>query len=344
MKPPKVIYLITRAHGLKTHLIKQDQFLRMLTWDNVSAIYDFLLKTDYSEDLAVISPDSFDPSRMESVFLKKLSERLYFMLEIADRKIKTALASYARKIEIENISRITRAIYAKEKISEDQLILIPRKHQSVNFSVLIQANSVREMVDLLGETVYRDLKNALPTYEKYDNPLVIEAQASKICYELLWKSLRGIEDEDTVKELIGTEIDLLNLRYLFAFKYMHMEQELLEKLMIDVKYKLPKDLAQQLEGIPYENIPDHIIWPSYKQIAKESVDLIRRGKLGETENLFLQRLYSYAESLSIRNPNKMVYVFAYLELCAREARNLTALIVGKQLKMDVEKLRPLMLL
>ena len=109
MKPPKVIYLITRAHGLKTHLIKQDQFLRMLTWENVSAIYDFLLKTDYSEELALISPDMFDPSRMESIFYQKLSERLYFMLEISDRRIKTALASYARKIEIENLEAKTTA-------------------------------------------------------------------------------------------------------------------------------------------------------------------------------------------------------------------------------------------
>jgi vacuolar-type H+-ATPase subunit C/Vma6 len=344
VKTPKVIYLITRAHGLKTHLLKQEQFLRMLTWENVSAIYDLLLKTDYSEELALVSPDAFDPSQMERVFYQKLSQRLYFLLEISDGKIRTALESYSRKIEIENLRRITRALHSKEKISEGQLIPIPRKYQSINFATLIQAQSVREMVDLLRETVYRDLTNALPTYEKYANPLVIEAQASRICYELLWKNLRGIVDEDSVRELIGTEIDVLNIRYLFSFKYMNMEQDLLERLMIDIKYRLPRNIAQELSAVPYQNIPEHLTQPRYSEIAKITVDLIQRGKLNETETLFLQRLFSEAETLAIRNPNNLVYVFCYLEFCAREARNLTALIAGKQLKMEMEKIRTLLVL
>lgn len=344
MRSPKVIYLITRAHGLKTHLLKPEQFLRMLTWRNVSAIYDFLLKTDYSEELAMISPENFDPTEMERIFYDKLSQRLYFLLEISDGRIKTAFESYSRKIEIENLRRITRAIHAGEKMTENQLIPIPRKYQSVNFSALLQAQTVREMVDLLGETAYRDLKNALIIYEKYDNPLVIEAQASRICYELMWKNLRRIPDDDAVRELIGTEIDLKNLQYAFSFKYMNMEQELLEKLIIDIKYKLPKNLAQLLGGISYQNVPEHLTWPAYIEIGRKSVELISKGRLSETENLFLQHLYSNAETIAVRNPNSLVYVFTYLELCSREAKNLTTLIVGKQLKMEDEKIRSLLLL
>jgi vacuolar-type H+-ATPase subunit C/Vma6 len=200
------------------------------------------------------------------------------------------------------------------------------------------------MVDLLGETVYRDLKNALAIYERYGNPLVIEAQETRICYELIWRSLRGIADQTAVRELIGTEIDLKNLQYILSFKYMHMEEELLEKLIIDIKYKLPKDLAQQLAGISYQNVPEHLTWPRYREIARKAVELMSKGKLSDTENLFLQQLYSYAETIAVRNPNNLVYVFTYLELCFREARNLTSLIVGKQLRMEDEKIRSLLLL
>jgi len=344
MKSPKVVYLITRAHGLKTHLLKTDQFFRMLTWRDMSAIYDFLLKTDYSEELAMISPEHFDPAEMERIFYNKLSQRLYFLLEISDGRIRTAFESYSRKIELENLRRITRAIYAGEKITETQLIPIPRKYQSVNFPALLQAQTLREMVDLLGETVYRDLKNALIIYEKYGNPLVIEAQESRVCYELIWRSLRGIADQAAVKELIGTEIDLKNLQYIFSFKYMNMEEELFEKLIIDIRYKLPKNLAEQLAGVSYQNVPEHLTWPRYREIGMKAVELISKGKLGDTENLFLQQLYSYAETIAIRNPNNLVYVFTYLELCFREARNLTSLIVGKHLRMEDEKIRSLLLL
>jgi vacuolar-type H+-ATPase subunit C/Vma6 len=69
-----------------------------------------------------------------------------------------------------------------------------------------------------------------------------------------------------------------------------------------------------------------------------------KGMMSETENIFSQYLYSYAETTALRKPNNLVYVFAYLELCFREARNLTTLATGKQLRLEDEKIRNLLFL
>jgi vacuolar-type H+-ATPase subunit C/Vma6 len=66
--------------------------------------------------------------------------------------------------------------------------------------------------------------------------------------------------------------------------------------------------------------------------------------LAETESIFSQHLYSNAETSALRNPNSLVYVFAYLDLCFKEARNLTTLAIGKQLKLEEEKIRSSLLL
>jgi vacuolar-type H+-ATPase subunit C/Vma6 len=97
-------------------------------------------------------------------------------------------------------------------------------------------------------------------------------------------------------------------------------------------------------GVPYETIPRILTWPPYVDLAKKSSELLHKGLAVVSENVFSRYLYSYAETVALRNPNGLAYAFAYLYLCLREAKNLTALAVGKQLKLDNEKIQNLLLL
>jgi len=339
LKSPKIIYLITRIHGLKEHLLKTEDFIRMLRAKNMAEISDFLFTSDYSIELSKIPIKELDAKQLESIFYLKLSERLSFLFQITSGKVKEVLENYYRRIEVENIKRMIRAIHGKEKIREDYLIPIPRRYQTVNFLALSETRTIREMIDLLKETPYRNLKDRVEQYEKYNNPLVLEAQADKLYYSGLWQKLEKIVDKNEVKQLIGTEIDLKNLLYVFSFKRMKMEPELLEEMIVNVHYKLSKSLIPKLIGTSYETIPKILTWPPYVELANKTIELLDKEMLAETENIFSQYLYSYAETEALRNPNNLVYVFAYLNLCFREARNLTTLSVGKQLKLDEEKIR-----
>jgi vacuolar-type H+-ATPase subunit C/Vma6 len=344
MKSSKIIYLIARTHGLRQHLLKSEQFVQLLRLRDISGLYDFLLKSEYSKELSKIPAKEMDASRLERMFYEKLSQRFFFLLQITSGKTKQVLEHYCRKIEVENLKRIIRAIHAKEKISEDQLIPIPRKYQTINFPALLETRTVREMIGLLRESEYEDLRKALDLYEKYQNPRIIEAEADKIYYRFLWKTLEKAIDKAEVRDLIGTEIDLKNLLNMFTLKYAKVEEGLLEQTTINVYGRLSKSLIQQTAISSYQTIPGLLTSPKYVELAKKAVELMDRGMMSETENVFSQYLYSYAETAALRNPNNLVYVFAYLELCFREARNLTTLAIGKQLRLEDEKIRSLLFL
>ncbi len=342
MKPPRIIYLITRTHGLKQHLLKPEQIIQMLRSKDLTEVYDLLLKTDYSRQLGRISPEDLGAAQLERIFYRRLSQRLFFLLPITGGRVKNALENYCRRIEVENLKTIARAIHAREKIGEDQLIPTPRKYQTVNISVLLESQSIQEMISLLRASPFKNLDEASDAYEKYNNPLVIEAQANKACYEPLWKGLEKIQDKDKIKAFIGMEIDLKNLLFLLSLKYMNVESTLIDKMMIDVHYKFPRTLVQQLGNASYTSIPEFLTWPPYKELAKEAVEFANEGMLNDIEIIFSRYLYSNAEATTIRHPNDIVYVFAYMQLCFKEARNLTTLTIGKQLKVDDEKLRGLL--
>ena len=342
MKSPKTIYLIARTHGLQEHLLKSQQFVQLLRLRDISGVYDFLLKSEYSKEVSKIPVKELDAYKLEKIFYEKLSQRFFFLLQITSGKTKQILEHYCRKIEVENLKRITRAIHAKEKISEDQLIPVPRKYQKINFPALLQSHTIREMIELLRESEYENLRKAIDLYEKYENPRVIEAEADKIYYQFLWKTIEKVINKDEVRDLIGTEIDLKNLLNVFTLKYTKVDQELLQQITINVYYRLSTSLIQQTVSLSYQAIPELLTWPKYVELAKKAVELMDKGMMSETENIFSQYLYSYAETTALRNPNNLAYVFAYLELCFREGRNLTTLAIGKQLRLEEEKIRSLL--
>jgi vacuolar-type H+-ATPase subunit C/Vma6 len=197
---------------------------------------------------------------------------------------------------------------------------------------------------LLKETPYRTLAAKIDLHGKYKTPLVLEAELDKVYYTDLWGKLGKITDKAKIKDLIGTEIDLENLLYVFSFKHMDVEPELLQETMIDVHYKLPKSLTPHLASVPVANIPRLLAWPPYADVAAKAVEFMEKGMLAEVEHVFYQCLYSHSETQMLRNPNGLVFVFGYLNLCFKEARDLIALAYGKQLELEDERIQRLLFL
>lgn len=344
MKSASTVYLVTRAHGLQQHLLRSDSFIQLLRLKSLQEIYDSLLKTEYSKELSLLSTKELDAYHLERIFYQKLSERLFFLVQITSGKIGEALEAYSRRTEVENLKRITRSIHANEKTTEDNLIPIPRKYQTINFPVLLQSQTVKEMVGFLRETEYEDLSKALDLYEQYNNPLIIEAEADKLYYEALWQRLKRIPGKNDVKDLVGTEIDLENLLNTLSLKYIKAEPELLKQITINIYYRLPKSVLQKASDASYQTVPELITWPKYAELSRNVVNLMDKGMISEAESAVSRYLYSYSEAIKLRKPNSLAYVFAYLYLCSKEARNLTALTTGKQLGLEDEKIQGLLFL
>lgn len=343
MKSAKTTYLIARTHGLRPHLLRPEDFARLLMTKDMVEMVDLLLKTEYASELSKIPMEEVDADHLERIFYQNLSDRFAFLLRITGGKIKDALEDYYRRIEVENIKRILRAKHGKESMSEGQLLPYQRKYQKANLPALLETRTVAEAIGLLRETPYSAVGERIDLYEKYSSPLVLEAYLDKTYYRSLWGNLGKVVDAGRVKELIGTEIDLKNILYLLSFKRMKMERELPETI-IDIHYKLPKDLAPKVIAVDFETVPEMLMWPSYVQLARKTIALFEEEKLTEAEQAFYQYLYSFSESIMLENPNSLVYVFAYLQLCVREERNLTALAVGKQLRTEEGKIQSLLFL
>lgn len=342
MKTARLLFLISRTHGLRAHLLRTQDFIHLLTVRNLSEMNDQLLKTDYSAELSRVTTTQVTALQLEHIFSEKLSNRWYSLVATSSGKMRNLLEVHNLRLEIENLKRIVRAVHAKQSITEEQLFTIHHKYQNVNLHALMMAETIPEVIDLLKASPYKDLEGWLDEYERYGNPIILEAQLDKIYYDNFRSALHKTPDSGKIWALIGTQVDLRNVQLAISSKYMKIEPGVLQKMLVEKGYRLSKNATSRLAGSDLQGIPGVLSWPSYADLAHKAVELIEEGRIFEMETLFSQYLRAYTEKMSIRNPNSLVYVFSYLDLCLREAKNLTTLAIGKQMNVASERLRSLM--
>ena len=124
---------------------------------------------------------------------------------------------------------------------------------------------------------------------------------------------------------------------------MKLDPQLVRKMTINFGRRLNPSIVTRLASTELLGIPSTVLWPSYSELMRSAVELVNEGRLVDMETLLSRYIYSNVDRIAVRNPNSLAYVFAYLSLCLREARNLTTLAIGKQMKMAQESLRILLI-
>ncbi|MFQ5710502.1 MAG: V-type ATPase subunit [Candidatus Geothermarchaeales archaeon] len=339
MKSPRLIYLVTRAHSLRTHLVRPEEINTMVKARNLVEVVDVLLKGKYAAEVSKIPVKEIDASTLERIFLKKLVERFHFVVEIAPSRVQDFLKEYARRFEIENIRRIIRAKHAGEAVEEASLIPLAREYTLVNSPPLLKARDVQEVVELLRETIYAPLTEKLELYKRYGATLILEACLDDIYFERLWETVDKLPDGKEVKHLVGAEMDLKNLIIALGLKMRGVEPSLIEELLISNWYKLRVSTLRSVARARMEDAIDVLSHTTYAKLAREAQSLYEKALFSDVERLFLRQSYNNALAALRHHPLKIVYVLAYLLLCEQEAKNLTTIAVGKELKLGEEKIQ-----
>jgi vacuolar-type H+-ATPase subunit C/Vma6 len=131
------IYLVTRTHGLRTHLIPAHDIQILSKTKSMRDLSDSLLKTDYAAEISQLPTHEYDAATLEGIFLKKLVERFFFVSRAAQGKMQDLLTRYCARFEVENIKRIVRTKHGGQSEEEPTLIPLPREYSLVNFPALL---------------------------------------------------------------------------------------------------------------------------------------------------------------------------------------------------------------
>jgi vacuolar-type H+-ATPase subunit C/Vma6 len=327
-------YLITRTHGLRTHLILSRDLQLLAKAKNLKDLSDDLLKTDYSDEISKLPTQEQDAVSLERIILKKLVERFFFVRRSAQGKMQELLTRYCARFEVENIKRIIMSKHGGEEVEESALIPLEREHTLVNFPALLKAKDIDEAASLLRDTQYHAIQEKLQPYKESGKTMVLEAALDEIYFSKVWELAKGIQG---AKDLIGEEMDLRNLLTVFYLKTTGTPARLIEESTIPLSYALPRMTLHALIQSRLEDAPS-LVSRSYSRLAGEVANSLRSGSSLLLERVFFRQLYSDASAVLTTRALQAGYVIAYLLLCEREAKNLVSTITGKQLGLTEENI------
>jgi len=336
MKKPETIYLITRTHGRKTHLLNPEDFNVMARSRSLTEIVTQLLRSDYAVEISKLPSREVDSTRLETIFLKTLVDRYFTVIKDARGKIQEFLRAYAARVEVENLKRILRAKHTGEPIESQNLIPLGREHTIINFPALLKAGDIDETVSLLKETPYATLTSRLDVYKRLGQPIALESYLDRIYFERVLDRMKGLVDGDSLRWLVCQEIDLRNLLLIFTLKLREATPRIIKDMHIPTYYRLRSGVVRRLIHGKFEDARE-ILAGIYSEVADE---LFKKGEEeSRVETVISKVLYKYATFALTNFFMELSYVVAYMLLCEREAKNLVAITTAVDLGMPEDVLR-----
>ncbi len=344
LKSPKLIYIITRAHGLRTHLLKSEDISVLSKAPDLSTIVEGLLKGDYAQDVSAIPSEKINAISLTEVLYRKLVERFYFIVKITDGSLRKFFEAYAKRFEVDNIKRILRVKHGKETITEEMLIPIPREYTTVNFPAMAGARDLDESVGLLKETMYAPLIDKIELYKRYNTTLIFEGLLESLYFKELWYNIEELPGKNDIKDMIGKEMDLKNLILILGLKAKNLPAELIETSLITLYYKLNKTIISSIIQERPESTFPVLMGTYYNKYFQGLKDFVEKNMISDIEHSIFNSLFNEHYKIMREKPLSLVFVLAYLSLCEFEAKNMTAIVTGKQLGLSEEKLKSILFL
>lgn len=343
-RSPEVIYLITRVHGLRTHLFKPEDISSLSKASDLSVIVEALLKGDYAQDVSAIPSERINAVSLTEVFYKKLVERFYFIVKITGGSLRKFFEAYAKRFEVDNIKRILRVKHGKEMITEETLIPIPREYTTVNFPAIAGARDLDESVGLLKETMYAPLIDKIELYKRYNTTLIFEGLLESLYFKELWYNIEGLPGKNDIKDMIGKEMDLKNLILVLGLKAKNLPTELIEASLITLYYRLNKTIISSIIQERPESTFPILMGTHHNKYFQGLKDLVEKNMISDIEHSIFNSLFNEHSKIMREKALSLVFVLAYLSLCEFEAKNMTTIVTGRQLGLSEEKLKSILFL
>ncbi len=340
---PFLIYLVTRAHGLHTHLLTEENYRNVLKIKDLNSLVQYLLRTDYGPETSKISSESINSMKLGQVFYSVLMSRVYHLIRIAPRDFRDFLFLYAGRYEMENVKRILRSKRTGNQIGTDMLLPIPREFAIINFSAMIEASTLQDSLEILKATRYSTIIEKTSLLQKYGIQTLLEGALDKIYFKDLEKSLNSIPDNRKVGIIVGTEVDLRNIGLMIDLRARDVDPETV--LSISFKsFRLRDEDVNQIARAKPNMVPDIIMKTPYQRFASRLKSTFEEGKVERIEQVINSEIYSKAVSVARESPNDFAYIIGYLQMAEMEAKNLISIATGMELALEEEKIRSMLYL
>jgi V/A-type H+-transporting ATPase subunit C len=236
----------TKVRAMESNLISIDDYYKISTFENVSDLIAFLKNhPGYREIFSRYDEHEIHRWDAERIFVYGLYHDFTKIYRFADKAQRKDLELIFFRYEVNVLKACIRLIKNTDH-NLDLSLFYPffKKHSDINVTALASSQTMDEYINNLKGTKYHSLMVKVQN-SSHATSFDYEMQLDIFYFKKTWKLKDKLLSGDSLKSFtdrLGTEIDLLNILWIFRSKLIYdINPSDILSFIIPINYKLPKD-------------------------------------------------------------------------------------------------------
>ncbi len=286
-----------------------------------------LLKT--KSEIFKNSDENIDRLEIESLLEKDQINNILKIEKLLDHKDLETFKMFLSKYEIKCVKSMFRKLFSDDKTNDIIVQNVKNWTQNV-FEDIKGIETVENFYEFFEAIKRMKYNKILKKYQKQEdiNVFEVENEMDKLYFETLYDT---IKKEANLKKIIGSEIDLLNVLWIFRIKkYYNFEVQKLENILIKRYYKLNPKILNKLTCInSFEELKEVMQETVYKSVFTDEEDL--------EENID-RYLYNINKKIFRNDTMSMAYIWGYINMVEYENNDIINTIEGIRYNMEKKEI------
>ncbi|NLM13695.1 MAG: V-type ATPase subunit [Epulopiscium sp.] len=325
----------TKLKAKKRNFLSDEDFRNLLTKNSVGEMARYLKEnTGYKEVLKNFDPSNVHRGDLEIALVKNIVHQIENLVSYFQGDYRQFFLCLLIEYEIEDLKLILRMISRNEDITKIKDNLIhSEKYSCLDYDQLLQSKNVEQFLEHLKHTIYYRPLKTITDEDITKREFHIEMKLETMFYSILMEKANQLskEDEQIVKETIGTHIDLINIQWIYrAMKNFIISSEEILIYCISNGHKLN---YSKLKELVYSKNVDEFIekvkQTKYKFIFPNDQDVFIERRIER----YLYNLYS---QLRKQNSMNVMECIAYIYFLKYEVKDIISITEAVRYNFDKE--------
>jgi V/A-type H+-transporting ATPase subunit C len=344
--PRRYAYLNAKIRALISKMLSAGDYEKILQADTYEEGVRVLITTSTGSQLAdLLTKTRIDLIEVDQALAKVFAKTFRMTCGYTPRKARPFLETYLRKIDLDGLKTVIRAVHNRLRKDEAlRFVISTSEKMSSELTRLLDVQSVTQLVEEVQDSALRGaLEKALPLYESSRSTVPLECSLDRFLYSLLWeqieKTLSRI-DRIHAEELVGLRIDLNNILVALRSKQLGLGPTALELLVVPTYYKLRLNLDEVAKARNVGELLGIFGATAYKDVVQQARDTFEKeSDITRIESVVDRYIAHQSFKEFVGYSFHIGVALAYLNFKFYELRNIKAVIVGKYENIPIQKIR-----
>lgn len=290
--------LATKVKAMSGKLLKEEDFDQIGSLDSVPAVIGWLKKKpSYARILEKEDENNLHRGQAEGLIMQSLLSDFSKLYRFSNLEQRAFLDGYFRRFEISCIKMLIRSLFSGRDALSDfsEYEAVFSRHSAFPLARVAAAQTMDSLIAALQGTPYAGVLKRVRQGNSgrlFDYEFALDMFLFRNQWKRAQKDLKK-EDKETVLRSVGTQIDVLNLQWIYrAKKYYNMEASEIYAIIIPVHYRLKKEevvrmaeadsvagLMTAIGGTKYGRYLEEGVLPDPEKVGTQIQEAIHRTML-----------------------------------------------------------------